>query len=55
MPADQVDAMHTRAPDQLYYNPSLSPVLRLLDELKKRPAVSHFKVQKQDFSLELRS
>ncbi len=55
MPADQVDAMNTRAPDQLYYNPELSPVLKLLEEMKKRPAVSHFKVQKQDFSLELRS
>jgi oxaloacetate decarboxylase alpha subunit len=55
MPADQVDAMHTRAPDQLYYNPELSPVLKLLGELQKRPAVSHLKVQKQDFSLELRS
>jgi oxaloacetate decarboxylase (Na+ extruding) subunit alpha len=55
MPADQVDAMHTHAPDQLYYNPVLSPVLKLLEGLKKRPAVSHLKVQKEDFSLELRS
>lgn len=55
MPADQVDAMNTRSPDQLYYNPSLSPVLKLLAEMKKRPAVSHFKVTKPDFSLELRS
>jgi oxaloacetate decarboxylase alpha subunit len=55
MPADQVDAMHTRGPDQLYYNPVLSPVLKLLGELKKRPAVAHLKVQKQDFSLDLRS
>ena len=55
MPPDQVDAMNTRAPDQLYYNPELSPVLKLLTELKKRPAVSRFKVQKPGFTLELRS
>jgi oxaloacetate decarboxylase alpha subunit len=55
MPPDQVDAMHTRAPDQLYYNPALSPVLKLLEGLKTRPAVSRFKVQKNDFTLELRS
>jgi hypothetical protein len=47
--------MHTRAPDQLYYNPALSPVLKLLEGLKTRPAVSRFKVQKNDFTLELRS
>ena len=54
MPPDQVDAMHSRTPDQLWYNPELSPVLKLLRELGKRPAVSRLKVQKQDFTLELR-
>jgi oxaloacetate decarboxylase alpha subunit len=55
MPADQVDAMHTRAPQQLYYNPQLSPVLQLLNGIKQRPAMAHFRVSQPDFSMELRS
>jgi len=55
MPADQVDAMHTRGAGDLYYNPQLSPVLRLLAEVKKRPVVASLKVQKENFSLELKS
>jgi oxaloacetate decarboxylase alpha subunit len=55
MPADQVDAMHTRAPHGLYYNPTLSPVLQLLDGVRKRPAMAQFRVSQPDFSLELRS
>jgi oxaloacetate decarboxylase alpha subunit len=55
MPGDQVDAMHTRAPHGLHYNPQLSPVLQLLQGVKQRPTVAYFHVKQPDFSLELRS
>lgn len=54
MPSDQVDAMRGWG-NRPYYNPALSPVLKLLEELKKRPAMAYIKVDKDDFSLSLRS
>ena len=55
MPADQVDAMIANRQPVRSYNPEVAPVLKLLKELKQRPAVSHFIVDKPDFRLELKS
>lgn len=51
MAPDLVDAMQTRSPHQLHYNPALSPVLQLLKGLKERKSPSSFAVQQKDFSL----
>jgi oxaloacetate decarboxylase alpha subunit len=56
MPVDQVDAMRTRSPDELHYNPTISPVLQLLKGLhhgkgKKSPA--NFSVSQKNFKLTL--
>ena len=55
VPADQVDAMIANRQPVRTYNPEVAPVLKLLKELKQRPAVSHFIVDKPDFRLELKS
>ena len=55
MPADQVNAMSSKAPFSLYYNPSMAPVLKLLEEVKQRPTVSRLKIRKDDFALSLSS
>ena len=49
MPADQVDAMLANRGPVRPYNPEIAPVLKLLREMKQRPAVSHFIVDKPDF------
>ncbi|MGH9291323.1 MAG: biotin carboxyl carrier protein [Acidimicrobiales bacterium] len=54
MPAEQVDAMLGSSPAPRHYSPALSPVLRLLDELSRRPAVTELVVDKPGFSLRLR-
>lgn len=55
MPADQVNAMQPCPPNQRHYNPQLAPVLKLLQELKGRKAVSQLVVKKDTFSLQLKS
>jgi oxaloacetate decarboxylase alpha subunit len=55
MPVEQVDAMINKIPQRNYYNPVLAPVLKLLKEIKQRPAVSHLVVTQPDFGLELKS
>jgi oxaloacetate decarboxylase alpha subunit len=54
MPAEQVDAMVAAGPAPDHYNPSLSPVLSLLDELGSRPSVHDLAVAKPGFSLAVR-
>jgi oxaloacetate decarboxylase alpha subunit len=54
MPTDQVDAMRTRAKNEMYYNPSLSPVLQLLEGIKKRPTLHHLTVSNDKLRLHLR-
>jgi oxaloacetate decarboxylase alpha subunit len=55
MPAEQVDAMLAAGPCRRGYNPELRPVTELLAELAKRPAITHLKVEKPGFKLELRA
>lgn len=55
MPADQVDAMLNNRGPVKPYNPEIVPVMKLLREMKQRPAVSHFIVDKPGFRLELKS
>lgn len=55
MPADQVDAMIANRQPVRPYNPETVTLKKLLSELKQRPAVSHFIVEKPDFRLELKS
>ena len=54
MPEDQVDAMRTRAPHQLHYNPEIAPILKLLKRMKEKKQTSYFEVKQPDFSLTLR-
>jgi oxaloacetate decarboxylase alpha subunit len=54
MPAEQVDAMVAAGPAAGHYNPSLAPVLSLLDELGSRPSVHDLAVAKPGFSLAVR-
>jgi hypothetical protein len=38
-----------------YYNPALQGVVKLLEEIKARPRVTHLQVKKGDFTLSLAS
>jgi len=53
MPEDQVDAMIAKGPARKRYNPWATPLVRLVDELAKRPAVEdlHFNKKGLDISL----
>jgi oxaloacetate decarboxylase alpha subunit len=53
MPADQVDAMVAAGPCRRGYSPVASPVERVLAELTKRPEVTHLRIDKPGFKLEL--
>jgi oxaloacetate decarboxylase (Na+ extruding) subunit alpha len=55
MPAEEVDAMLAAGPAHQHYNPDAQPILKLLRELQKRPALSQICIEKPDFRLELRS
>ncbi|OXR50101.1 biotin carboxyl carrier protein [Pusillimonas sp. T2] len=55
MPADQVDAMVAAGPCRQTYNPSVTPVEKLLAELAKRPDVTHARIEREGFLMELRS
>jgi oxaloacetate decarboxylase (Na+ extruding) subunit alpha len=54
MPADQIDAMVAAGPSRKSYNPAIRPIEHLLNELAKRPDVSHVCIDKPNFKLELR-
>ncbi len=54
MPGGEVDAMLAAGPVLTHYNPGAQPVLRLLRELRQRPAVDRLTVDKPGFRLELR-
>lgn len=55
MPADQVDAMRAAGPARRHYNPDARPLLKLLQALQSRPAVSRMVLEKPGFRLELRA
>jgi oxaloacetate decarboxylase alpha subunit len=55
MPPDQVDAMRAAGPARQQYDPALSPVTRLVAALAERRDVTHVRVEKPGFKLELRS
>lgn len=55
MPADQVDAMVAAGPSRQTYNPSVTPVEKLLAELARRPDVTHARIERAGFLMELRS
>jgi oxaloacetate decarboxylase alpha subunit len=54
MPAGQVDAMLAAPPATRHYNPAIRPVLSLVRQLAKHPELSHVRVEKPGFRLELR-
>jgi oxaloacetate decarboxylase alpha subunit len=54
MPAEQVDAMLAAGPAVRHYNPDVRPLLSLLQELRRKPRVAQFVVEKPEFRLELR-
>ncbi|HTQ98977.1 MAG TPA: hypothetical protein VMH83_03265 [Candidatus Acidoferrum sp.] len=53
MPADQIDAMLRNTVQGYHYNPAVAPVLKLLQEIKARPAVKQFQISKGGFKLSL--
>ena len=54
MPAEQVDAMRRAGPARRHYNPALRPVVALVEELSRRPALAELSVEKPGFKLRLR-
>jgi len=54
MPGAQVDAMVAAGPARRHYNPRLRPILRLLDELSRRPAVTELAIERPGMRLCLR-
>jgi oxaloacetate decarboxylase alpha subunit len=55
MPAEQVDAMVAAGPARQNYSAVASPVERLLGELSKRPDVTHARIEREGFLLDLRA
>jgi oxaloacetate decarboxylase alpha subunit len=55
MPAEQVDAMVAGGPCRQRYSHVASPVERLVSELSRRPDVTHARVEREGFLLELRA
>jgi oxaloacetate decarboxylase alpha subunit len=53
MPGDQVDAMRKAPPSPRHYNPALRPVLGLLEELARRPALSQLHLEQPGWRLAL--
>jgi oxaloacetate decarboxylase (Na+ extruding) subunit alpha len=54
MPAEQVDAMVAAGPCQESYSAAASPVERLVSELSRRPDVTHARIEREGFLLDLR-
>lgn len=55
MPAEQVDAMVAAGPCREHYSAVASPVERLIDELSRRPDVTHARIERDGFLLDLRA
>lgn len=55
MPAEQVDAMVAAGPCRQRYSAVASPVERLIGELALRPDVTHARIEKDGFMLDLRA
>ncbi|HUH88590.1 MAG TPA: hypothetical protein VL003_11170 [Pusillimonas sp.] len=55
MPAEQVDAMVASGPCRRSYNPAAAPVETLIKELSKRPDITHARVEREGFKIDLRS
>jgi oxaloacetate decarboxylase alpha subunit len=55
MPAEQVDAMVAAGPARQNYSVVASPVERLLGELSRRPDVTHARIEREGFLLDLRA
>ncbi len=55
MPAEQVDAMVAAGPCRQDYNPDAAPVESLIRQLSRRPDLTHARIEKQGFKIELRS
>lgn len=54
MPAEQVDAMVAAGPCRESYSAAASPVERLVSELSRRPDVTHARIEREGFLLDLR-
>jgi oxaloacetate decarboxylase alpha subunit len=54
MPAGQVDAMRAAGPAARHYNPTLKPVMSLIRQLAERRDLSHVRIEKAGFRLEMR-
>ncbi|HWL98403.1 MAG TPA: hypothetical protein VNP20_13725 [Nocardioidaceae bacterium] len=55
MPGDQVDAMLAAGPARRHYNPEVQPLLRLLEEVGRRPDISELTVHKPGVTIRARS
>ncbi|CAM3714598.1 carboxylase [Polaromonas hydrogenivorans] len=55
MPAEQVDAMVAAGPCRQHYSSVASPVERMISELSGRPDVTHARIEKDGFMLDLRT
>jgi oxaloacetate decarboxylase (Na+ extruding) subunit alpha len=55
MPAEQVDAMVAAGPCRESYSAAASPVERWVSELSRRPDVTHARIEREGFLLDLRS
>ncbi|MDR3455414.1 MAG: hypothetical protein P4L96_21845 [Rhodoferax sp.] len=55
MPAEQVDAMLAAGPCREDYSAVASPVERLVSELSRRPDVTHARIERDGFLLDLRA
>jgi len=55
MPAEQVDAMIATGPCRQDYNPTMAPVETLIKSLSKRPDVTHARIEREGFTIDLRS
>ena len=55
MPAEQVDAMVAAGPCRQHYSAIASPVEQLLGELTRRPDVTHARIEREGFLLDLRA
>jgi len=55
MPPEQVDAMVAAGPCRQGYSATTSPVERLIGELARRPEVSHARIERDGFLLDLRA
>jgi oxaloacetate decarboxylase (Na+ extruding) subunit alpha len=53
MPGEQVDAMRAAGPARRQYNPRLRPLLGLIEELGRRPALSELAVERPGMRLRL--